>query len=314
VAFGYRFGSKQKVAHAGAPAVVALLVEGRKDTKLLYRVLRFALVLAARFPLVLLHAAGAALGWAIYGASAGYRRRLRAHLAQAGYTDGRTRREAIGSAGRMIAEIPAVWWRPQREVVGLIRSIEGPERAIAALRSGGGLFITPHLGCFEITAQLVSYHAPITVLYRPPKLAWLEPLMREGRGREKLHLAPANMSGVRELFAALKRGESVGLLPDQVPGRGEGEWVEFFGRPAYTMTLAAKLVERNQAIAFLIYARRLPRGRGYTVVLRELPQPRPGEPPTRRLNRALEDLVRECPGQYLWSYNRYKVPAGATPP
>ena len=280
----------------------------------MYRILRFAVVLAARLPLVLLHAGGAALGWAIYCASPRYRSRLRANLAQAGYPDARTRREAIAAAGRMIAELPAVWWRPQPEVVRLIRSIEGPQRAIAALHSGRGLFFTPHLGCFEITAQLVSHHAPITVLYRPPKLAWLEPLMREGRSRDNLHLAPASMSGVRELFAALKRGESVGLLPDQVPGRGEGEWASFFGRPAYTMTLAAKLAERNPAIAFLIYARRLPRGRGYTVVLRELPEPLPGERPTQRLNRALEGLVRECPGQYLWSYNRYKVPAGATPP
>jgi KDO2-lipid IV(A) lauroyltransferase len=294
---------------------VALLVEeGRKDTKLLYRVLRFALVLAARFPLALLHAAGAALGWAVYCASPGYRRRLRAHLEQAGYGDRRTRREAIASAGRMIAELPALWWRPLAHVAKLVRGVEGSPQGIAALRRGGALLITPHLGCFEICAQYAAHHAPITVLYRPPKLAWLEPLMREGRGRDKLYLAPASMGGVRELFAALKRGESVGLLPDQVPGRGEGEWVDFFGRPAYTMTLAAKLVERHPAIAFLIYARRLPLGRGYTLVLRDLPQSLPAESPTQRLNRALEGLVRECPGQYLWSYNRYKVPAGAAPP
>jgi Kdo2-lipid IVA lauroyltransferase/acyltransferase len=280
----------------------------------LYRLLRFAVVLAARLPLVMLHAAGAALGWAIYWASPGYRRRLRANLAQAGYRDARTRRRAIVAAGQMLAELPALWWRPLDKVAALVRSVEGSAQGIAALRGGRGLFITPHLGCFEICAQYASQHGPISVLYRPPKLAWLEPLMREGRSRDNLRLAPASMSGVRELFAALKRGESIGLLPDQVPGRGEGEWAEYFGRPAYTMTLAAKLAERHPAAAYLIYARRLPRGRGYAIVLRELPGRLPGEAPTRRLNRALEQLVRECPGQYLWSYNRYKVPAGAPAP
>ena len=75
----------------------------------------------------------------------------------------------------------------------------------------------------------------------------------------------------------------------------------------------ARLAERRGIACFLAYARRLPRGAGYSLVLRELPPPLPGESATRHLNRALEALVRECPGQYLWSYNRYKTPKGATP-
>jgi KDO2-lipid IV(A) lauroyltransferase len=137
--------------------------------------------------------------------------------------------------------------------------------------------------------------------------------MREGRGRQGMRLVPADVTGVRELFGALRRGEAVGFLPDQVPSEGEGEWAEFFGRPAYTMTLAAKLADRPNIACFLAYARRLPRGRGYAIVLRPLPEMLPGETPTRRLNRALENLVRECPEQYLWSYNRYKTPKGARP-
>jgi KDO2-lipid IV(A) lauroyltransferase len=49
-------------------------------------------------------------------------------------------------------------------------------------RGEGILFLTPHLGCFEITAQYYAAHAPITVLYRPPKQAWLQPLIESGRG------------------------------------------------------------------------------------------------------------------------------------
>jgi KDO2-lipid IV(A) lauroyltransferase len=280
----------------------------------LHRFLRLALGLAARLPLPLLHLFGASLGWAIYGISPTYRANLRANLRQAGIDDPRVRREAVAAAGKMLAELPALWFRPHEEVAALVREVLGAEPVLAAQARGEPLlFLTPHMGCFEVTAQYAARQAPMTVLYRPPKIAALEPLMQEGRGRPGIRLVPADVTGVRELFAALKRGEAVGFLPDQVPSRGEGEWAEFFGRPAYTMTLAARLAERPNITCFLAYGRRLPRGRGYQIVLRPYPPALPGEAPTRRLNRALEELIRECPGQYLWSYNRYKTPKGAKP-
>jgi len=286
---------------------------GRKDTKIL-SFPSVLLRLVGKLPLPLLHALGSVLGWATYGMSPTYRRNLRANLRQAGYTDARVRREAIAAAGKMLCELPALWFRPQSEVAALVREVHGLDEALAMHSRGHPLlFLTPHIGCFEITAQYVSPHVPLTVLYRPPKQSWLEPLMMEGRSRPNLRLAPADMSGVRAIFRALKDGEAVGFLPDQVPGEGEGEWAEFFGRPAYTMTLAAKLAEREGVGCFLVLGRRLPRGRGYAMELRPLPKKLEGESATRRLNRALEELVRECPGQYLWSYNRYKVPKGARP-
>ncbi|OGA72079.1 MAG: hypothetical protein A3G81_32435 [Betaproteobacteria bacterium RIFCSPLOWO2_12_FULL_65_14] len=288
---------------------------GRKDTKTLSPFPSVLLRLIARLPLSFLHAVGTALGWAIYGISPTYRRNVRSNLLQAGYTDARTRREAIAAAGKMLTELPAIWFRPHAEVAALVREVIGEEQALAARAQGKPvLFLTPHMGCFEVTAQYAALRTPITVLYRPPKLGWLEPLMLEGRVRPNVRLVPADVRGVRELFKALQRGEAAGFLPDQVPGKGEGEWAEFFGRPAYTMTLAAKLAEREGVACFLAYGRRLERGRGYAIVLRALPPALPGERPARHLNRALEELVRDCPGQYLWSYNRYKVPAGASPP
>jgi KDO2-lipid IV(A) lauroyltransferase len=287
-------------------------VEGRKDIKILSGFLRFVFGLAARLPLRVLHAAGALLGWAIYGISPAYRRHLNENLRQAGLLDPRIRREAIAAAGQMLAELPALWFRPHEEVAALVREVSGAEAAYAARSRGMPLlFLTPHMGCFEVTAQYAARQAPITVLYRPPKIEALDPMMREGRTRPGLRLAPADVTGVRELFLALRRCEAVGFLPDQVPSEGEGEWADFFGRPAYTMTLAAKLAERSNIACFLAYARRLERGQGYAIVLRPFPGRLDGETPTRHLNRALEALVRECPGQYLWSYNRYKTPKGA---
>lgn len=277
--------------------------------------MRLVLRLIARLPLRFLHALGSVLGWAIYGMSPTYRRHLRQNLGAAGIDDPRVRRGAIVSAGRMLMELPALWFRAHAEVIALVKRVEGAEPAYAAQRAGKPvLFLTPHMGAFEIASIFAARDMPITVLYRRPKAGWAEPLMREGRGRSNVRLVPADLTGVREMFAALKRGEAVGFLPDQVPGKGEGEWTDFFGRPAYTMTLAAKLASRDNVSCYLAFARRLPAGAGYSIHLRPLPPPLPGEQPTRRINRALEALVRECPEQYLWGYNRYKVPAGAPPP
>ena len=188
-----------------------------------------------------------------------------------------------------------------------MRETHGFDEAIAQRSRGRAvLFLTPHMGSFEAAAQFAAAHVPITFLYRPPKMRWLDPLMRAGRSRGGSRLAPTDLKGVKQLFLALRRGEAVGFLPDQVPGRGEGAWAEFFGRPAYTMTLAMRLAERDNVACYLACARRLPRGQGYAIEVRPMPAALPGETPERRLNRGIESLIRECPEQYLWSYNRYK--------
>jgi len=271
--------------------------------------------LVARLPLGVLHALGGVLGWVIAGLSPTYRRRLRANLAQAGYTDAATRRAAIAEAGRMVAESPKLWLRPHAEVLALVRRVEGMEQAAAARAAGKGVvFLTPHFGCFEITPHVAAETGPLTVLYRPAHSEPLRRMMEAGRARENVKLAKANLGGVRQLLAALKRREAVGILPDQVPARGEGEWAEFFGRPAYTMTLAGKLAARADVAAFLVMGLRLPRGEGYEMRVTPLPAPLAGESAARRLNRALEQAIRERPAQYLWGYNRYKRPPGAPPP
>jgi KDO2-lipid IV(A) lauroyltransferase len=277
------------------------------------RMLGFARLIG-RLPLGWLHALGAAAGWIVYLVSPRYRRSVRANLAQAGLDRAGVRHAAIAAAGRQAFELFRIWTAPPAEGVALVREVVGADLLTTARVAGRGLvMITPHMGCFEVAAHWFAAREPITVLYRPPKLAALEPLMLAGRERPNLRLATTDLAGVRRLMRALRAGESVGLLPDQVPGRGEGEWVEFFGRPAYTMTLANRLSASFDAPMIIAFCERLPRGAGFRLRFSALPDPLPGEAPLRRLNRAIEDLIRSCPEQYLWGYNRYKVPAGAAP-
>lgn len=269
-----------------------------------------------------LHNLGALLGWLVYFASPRYAARLRENLEKSGVCTGpadcrRLLHQTIAEAGKSALELLALWLRPEQEVLRLVRRCHGWEHAEAALKRGKGLiFLTPHLGCFEITSQYYAAHYPVTVLYRPPKLRWLQPLLETGRLRGQVSLAPTDMSGVKAMLKALKRGEAIGILPDQTPSKGEGVWAEFFGRPAYTMTLAARLARGTGAAVILIYAERLKRGEGFDLWLEPLPDGLPEQPveAANFLNAAVESLIRRLPAQYLWSYNRYKTPSGAEPP
>jgi KDO2-lipid IV(A) lauroyltransferase len=274
--------------------------------------------LLAALPLSVLHRLGALVGSAVYLVSPRYRHYLSTNLRAAGFAEPALLRQAIAEAGKGLLELPAIWLRPHETVAGWVVQVTGWDLVEAALaRRRGIIFLTPHLGCFEITAQYYAYraaaNAPISVLYRSPKKKMVEPLMLAGRDRPNLRLASADLKGVRILLRALKQGEAIGILPDQAPGVGEGEWAEFFHRPAYTMTLAGRLAGTGAAV-ILAYAERLPRGLGYHLHLEAMPAPLAGEPPARTLNRALEGLIRQCPAQYGWGYNRYKVPAGAQAP
>ena len=277
--------------------------------------MQFLLRLVARLPLPLLHLIGIALGWAVYLLSPRYRRMIRGNLQAAGLGTARLRAAVVSETGKGVLEIPAIWLRPHG-VVDLVVEAHGWEHVETAARARKGLILlTPHLGCWEVSGQYISSRIPITVMYSPPNMKSLEPLMQEGRNRgPAMNSVPADMRGVRAMLKALRRGQAIGILPDQVPGVGEGEWAEFFGRPAYTMTLVGRLAEQTGAPVLLCYSRRLARGRGYCFEIEPLLAPLPPESPVRTLNRSLEQLIRRCPEQYLWSYNRYKVPAGVRPP
>ncbi|MDT8989599.1 lysophospholipid acyltransferase family protein [Curvibacter sp. APW13] len=266
----------------------------------------------ALVPLSLLHGLGSVLGLLAYLFSPDYRQRFRDNVAQAGL-QAQVGWRAVFAAGRMVSELPRIWFGAPVPV-----QWQGAEHIEAALAAGRGIvFLTPHLGCFEITAQAYAqrYGAkrPITVLYRPARKAWLRPLVDHARHRPGLETAPTTLAGVKQLIKALRAGGCVGLLPDQVPPAGMGVWVPFFGRDAYTMTLAARLALQTGAVVLLGWGERLPWGRGYTVHVQPLRHDLEADltRATTQVNEAMEALVRLAPAQYLWGYARYKAPKTA---
>ncbi len=280
----------------------------------------------SRRPLWLLHALGAAMGWIAYALSPTYRGRFAENVRQAGI-DSRAARPAIAEAGRLVAEAPWVWMRPASQALLARVTWDGSECVDAAHRAGRGIvYLTPHLGSFEVLAQAIAERwgaeHPLTVLYRPARKAWLRQLVDEARERPGLAAAPATLAGVRQMIRALRRGESVGLLPDQVPPEGLGVWAPFFGKPAYTMTLAARLAQQTGAELLLAWGERLTGPSRYVLHFSRFDAALP-DPPAESaaaINRAMERLIARCPQQYLWGYARYKSPrrpstdAGGQPP
>ena len=260
----------------------------------------------ALLPLPVLHAVGAALGWLSFAASPTYRRRFIENARQGGYGLAQVW-SAVGEAGKLVAEVPRLWFGSPVAV-----RWDGAELISAALAQGRGIvFLTPHLGCFEVTAQAYAdRYGPITVLYRPARKPWLRELVAGARQRRNLTAVPTTLAGVKQLLKALKAGEAVGLLPDQVPPDGLGVWAPFFGRPAYTMTLSARLARQTGATLLLAWGERLPWGRGYRIHFRPWSEPVEAEPAVAaaQVNARMEALIRERPAQYLWGYARYKKP------
>jgi KDO2-lipid IV(A) lauroyltransferase len=266
----------------------------------------------SRLPLGLAQALGGLLGWCVFVASATYRRRFLAQARQAGLSAAQWR-PAVAAAGQLVTELPRLWLGAPVPVQWV-----GQAHVETALALGRGVvFLTPHLGCFEVAAQAYAARfgaaRPITVLFRPPRQPWLRDWVNRARSRPGLQTAATTQTGVRQLLRALKQGQCVGLLPDQVPPEGQGQWLPFLGRPAYTMTLAARLAQQTGASVLMAWGERLPGGIGFRVHVQALPGLLAADTAqaATQINQALGALILSCPGQYLWGYARYKQPRQA---
>ena len=281
--------------------------------------MRFLFRMLALWPLWALHGLGSCLGWLSFLASPTYRGRLWRNARSAGLIPKQIL-AAVGQAGRMMAETPRVWMGQSLPYTW--QDVDIIEKAYG--NGKGVIFLTPHVGCFEIVGQAWAERfgarfGPFTCLYRPARKAWMAQMVATSRNRPGLQTVPTTASGVRQLMKALRLGQAVGLLPDQVPPHGQGVWVPFFGQEAYTMTLAARLAQQTGATVLVGWGERLSWGRGFRLHVQHLfgspveGQPKPVlserlEVACTQLNQAMERVIMQQPTQYLWGYGRYKQP------
>ncbi len=227
-------------------------------------------------------------------------------------------RRSLAAAGQAAFELGALWRWPVERLEAMEEPAVGEELFTAAKAGGRGIvLLAPHLGNWEFLNHFLMRHGQLVTLYRPPRIAELDALVREARGRTGCVSAPATRGGVRRVLRALAAGELVLILPDQEPLKAYGVHAPFFGVPALTMTLVSRILKRTGATSLYAFAERRQAGR-FRVRFSEPPEDladRDEVAAAAALNRGVEACVRLCPEQYLWSYKRFKTaPPGELTP
>jgi len=267
-------------------------------------------------PLPILHGLGTLFGWVAL-LRPRHAALLRENLDKAGLRD-QVSLPAVGAGlGQGMLELAAIWLRPLATVTSWVREVEGIEHLHAAHAEGRGVvLLCPHQACWEIAGIWYGAQFPMTALYRPPKQRWAHQLMKAGRERGHIVTVPPDRSGVKALLAALKRGETAFILPDQSANSGDGVWAPFFSSPVYFPSLPYRLATTQTVAVLLIVCERLPWGRGYRLRLERL-DPLPKEPvevAIAKVQRRIEWHIRQRPAHYLWSYRIFRLHGNAPPP
>lgn len=293
-----------------------------------FRLLLAFLSLAGRLPLRVLHAVGALLGLGYWLARGRERRVTEVNLrlletrnsTQTGQEPHHGNvpadplspldaRRVLVETGKSVTEIARVWCGNPSRALTLVREVEGLDLFEAALAAGRGLIVAaPHLGCWELLNYWLAARTPLAIVYRPPRNPDMEPFLRAARGAVEVEQVRAEGAGVRTLYRRLASGGVVGILPDQQPKRGEGEFAPFFGIEALTMVLVPRLAERTGATVLFAFAERLPRGRGFRIRLLSAPDgiaDKDLRVACSALNAGVEVCVRLAPAQYQWHYKRW---------
>jgi len=266
-------------------------------------------------PLNALQRVGSFCGWLAWQFPSTYKRRAASNMALA-YPNATPamQKSAMQQLLRSVLELPFLW--SPRNTTRLKNLVTCDHWALIddTVAQGRGLIlISPHIGCFEMLGPIYSERHPATVIFKEPRQKWLSAFIHHIRVSPQLTLVPATQKGVKGLVRTLLRGQTVGFLPDQVPTAGDGVFAPFFGQSAYTLTLVQRMQSLRQSPIFTVGLERLDNGKGYHLHVIPMTSPLSEDPATAaaEMNAALEAMIRRMPTQYLWGYNRYKIPSAA---
>ncbi|WP_370980509.1 lysophospholipid acyltransferase family protein [Agaribacterium sp. ZY112] len=217
-------------------------------------------------------------------------------------------KQSLKETGKVALEMLLVWHRNQAWLNKRVLKIDGEELLKNAVEAAKGVIVVgPHLGNWEVLGKCLPAYGDVSSLYQPPKQQWLEDFVKHSREASGAQLVPTTARGVAALLGRLKKGQISGILPDQVPDEGSGEYAPFFTLPAYTMSLIHGLIKRTGCEIIMAYACRV--DGGFEIRLRkpdELIYSEDQQESLVGLNKSVEALVLECPEQYQWEYKRFK--------
>jgi KDO2-lipid IV(A) lauroyltransferase len=218
-------------------------------------------------------------------------------------------RALMRSMGQGLMETLAIWTRPRARVLRLVQQVHGETHLQAALARGRGVLLAvPHYGNWELLIEFMAARGPFSLVYKASEKAGLERFLQKARSGANVQLVPAEATAMRPLMRALQNGEVVGITPDQQPRKGGGEFIPFFGRPALTLSLIAKLAQRTGTPVLFAYTER--RGDGFDVVF-EAEEPALHDADLdialTAMNRRVQAIAERDFRQYQWTYKRFSI-------
>lgn len=224
------------------------------------------------------------------------------------------RHDVLRTTARQALETLRLWTHPHARNLALIRETHGTALFDAALASGQGVIVAaPHFGNWELLNQWLAWRTPLAILYRPPESAVGEAFLRLVRANadaDRITQVRAEGPGIRALFKRLRDGGVVGILPDQQPKVGDGEFAPFFGRQALTMTLVSRLAERSGATVLFAWCERIGNDLEFALHIEAATGDIASADPAAgvaALNANVERIARRDPAQYQWTYKRFKA-------
>lgn len=274
-------------------------------------------------PLGANHKLGAALGWLYVKLSKRnlhvIQRNLELCLPHKDHTSrSLLAKQNLIETGKNVTELAPFWlWSEEKVMALVVEEVNKHFLEEAKAQGRGVILATPHFGAWELCGLVVSAREQMHYMFRPNRKAHLNAPMLKARERFGAKCYPTNARGIAGLVRALKKGEMIGILPDQEPAEEHGVFTPLFNVPAYTMTFMTNLTHKTNATVLFLAAERLPKAAGYRIHYIKPDAEIFDKDPllaTAALNRCVESCIAIQPAQYMWNYKRFrKVPPGAEP-
>ena len=197
--------------------------------------------------------------------------------------------------------------RNQKKLNQSIFKVENRFLYTQANRDFGLILLSAHNRSVDLLLNQLTNQEDVTAIFKPLKIKALNRFVRKNRQKSGSSVFETNFTGVKELFAALKRGETIAMAADQVPAKNMGVYEDFFGRRVYTTNLIPSLHSKTKApiISVAIHLDNLT-NRLYIRYGSKKSYKEESPYDAKLMNKEIEKIININPEDYNWEYKRFK--------